>query len=554
MDTETYAVLKKYTDESVEGAGSIRGKNCTIQSVTNITGGHRITFAYYMDDGTKKTETVDVMNGPQGIQGPKGDTGNTGATGPAGANGANGQNGQSATIRVGNVTSGQTPSINNSGTNLNAVFDFVLPKGDKGDKGEKGNDGADGKSFDIKAQYPNEAALRAAHPTGEAGDAYFVGTDENPDLYVWLTDTADWFNNGKIAGVKGDKGDTGDEGFSPVASVSKSGGKTTITIRDKTGQTVAEVLDGTDGQNGADGADGAPGKSAYQIAVDEGFVGTVTEWLASLKGDPGVHGTDGANGTDGISPVARVTETNGVYKIHIEDATGTTEETFDISDKVDKPASHTTNHLIAFDQHGNLEDTGVDKAVFPEGASSSNKLATANDVSNKATKPTGGTSGNLVQHDANGALSDAGKKIGDLQTKNLATVLNIGGTDKTTVEAALSALNDLVKPTVTAVPINSTDASGYCGYFRIGKIVVVLINGISCKVTNAVVVSAGNLPVPASTNLSNKNYHTVVKEGAVAIPGSQYLCWIEPTGALHIEGSANSPVMYGELIYIASTY
>ncbi len=29
------------------------------------------------------------------------------------------------------------------------------------------------------------------------------------------------------------------------------------------------------------------GKSAYQIAVDNGFQGTETEWLASLKGDPG---------------------------------------------------------------------------------------------------------------------------------------------------------------------------------------------------------------------------------------------------------------------------
>lgn len=29
------------------------------------------------------------------------------------------------------------------------------------------------------------------------------------------------------------------------------------------------------------------GKSAYEIAVDEGFVGSESEWLASLKGEPG---------------------------------------------------------------------------------------------------------------------------------------------------------------------------------------------------------------------------------------------------------------------------
>ena len=41
------------------------------------------------------------------------------------------------------------------------------------------------------------------------------------------------------------------------------------------------------------------GKSAYEVAVDEGFVGTQAEWLASLKGEPGVNGTNGTNGTNG---------------------------------------------------------------------------------------------------------------------------------------------------------------------------------------------------------------------------------------------------------------
>ena len=35
---------------------------------------------------------------------------------------------------------------------------------------------------------------------------------------------------------------------------------------------------------GAGGIKGEDGKSAYQIAVENGFVGTEVEWLASLKG------------------------------------------------------------------------------------------------------------------------------------------------------------------------------------------------------------------------------------------------------------------------------
>lgn len=40
-------------------------------------------------------------------------------------------------------------------------------------------------------------------------------------------------------------------------------------------------------------------KSAYEIAVDNGFRGTETEWLKSLKGDPGERGIQGPQGKDG---------------------------------------------------------------------------------------------------------------------------------------------------------------------------------------------------------------------------------------------------------------
>jgi hypothetical protein len=49
------------------------------------------------------------------------------------------------------------------------------------------------------------------------------------------------------------------------------------------------------------GAAGPAGDSAYQVAVDNGFVGTEAAWLASLEGDPGAPGTDGTDGTDGDS-------------------------------------------------------------------------------------------------------------------------------------------------------------------------------------------------------------------------------------------------------------
>ena len=63
--------------------------------------------------------------------------------------------------------------------------------------------------------------------------------------------------------------------------------------------------DGADGTNGQDGKDGIDGKSAYEIAIANGFFGTEAEWLGSLKGKDGTDGQpgkDGVDGKDGVTP------------------------------------------------------------------------------------------------------------------------------------------------------------------------------------------------------------------------------------------------------------
>lgn len=42
--------------------------------------------------------------------------------------------GKAGNIQIGSVSSGSTPSVTNSGTETDAIFNFVLPKGDKGDR------------------------------------------------------------------------------------------------------------------------------------------------------------------------------------------------------------------------------------------------------------------------------------------------------------------------------------------------------------------------------------------------------------------------------------
>jgi len=60
--------------------------------------------------------------------------------------------------------------------------------------------------------------------------------------------------------------------------------------------TEAEWLASLEGSDGVDGEDGADGASAYAIALANGFVGTQAEWLASLEGADGIDGEDGADG------------------------------------------------------------------------------------------------------------------------------------------------------------------------------------------------------------------------------------------------------------------
>lgn len=125
--------------------------------------------------------------------------------------------------------------------------------------------------------------------------------------------------------LKGDKGDPGKDGKTPVKGV--------------------DYFDGKDGSDGLDGSDGRDGASAYDIAVSRGYTGTESEWLESLKGQPGPagepgqpgqdgqpgrdgqpgqDGQPGRDGSDGFSPSASVERVSDGAVITIIDKSGTT--------------------------------------------------------------------------------------------------------------------------------------------------------------------------------------------------------------------------------------
>ena len=92
-------------------------------------------------------------------------------------------------------------------------------------------------------------------------------------------------------GPQGPMGPTGPQGVQGIQGVPGLNGQTgAIGPTGPQGPTGGTGGTGPKGDTGATGAQGTVGKSAYEIAVDNGFTGTVQEWLQSLKGSNGTNG------------------------------------------------------------------------------------------------------------------------------------------------------------------------------------------------------------------------------------------------------------------------
>ena len=108
--------------------------------------------------------------------------------------------------------------------------------------------------------------------------------------------------------AKGNKGDKGDN-----CTVTSTSSGATIQCGDGTSVAISN------GSNGSNGTNGTDGKSAYELAVEKGYTGTLDEWLASLKG---TNGSNGSNGTNGYNCSVTPGE-NGVYNLTCEGNTET---------------------------------------------------------------------------------------------------------------------------------------------------------------------------------------------------------------------------------------
>ena len=219
-----------------------------------------------------------ALKGADGANGKDGSNGANGKDGRDGKDGKNGQNGKDG-VSVAGV------SVNDEGELIISFSDGKATNVGKvvGTSGLNGKDGLS--AYEIAVITGATTAATEAEwleslkgTAGADGQTPYVGTNGN--WWIGTTDT------GVTAG-----GRNGTDGAT---------GKSAYEIAKENGCTLSEAewlasLKGADGQNGSNG------KSAYEIALEAGLTTAATEaeWLDSLKGATGAAGQDGRDGKDG---------------------------------------------------------------------------------------------------------------------------------------------------------------------------------------------------------------------------------------------------------------
>lgn len=243
------------------------------------------------------TETI-----VEGMPGPKGDKGDVGPVGPQGIQGK-------IAIPTINVSGdiewalvqtheAEVPAVRNikgpaGPQGIQGIQGPVGPvgpqgaqgiQGIQGPQGIKGEQGEDGTSFKIKAIYPTLTDLEIAHPTGNEGDAYAIGTETDNTIYIWDMDKGVWKNVGSLRGPQGPQGIQGIQGVQGEVGPQGPQGVQ--------GEQGAQGIQGPQGLQGPQGdpttVNGKSGKSITLNASDVGALGArdTADNSAKLNGQP----------------------------------------------------------------------------------------------------------------------------------------------------------------------------------------------------------------------------------------------------------------------------
>ena len=230
-------------------------------------------------------EWLESLRGPQG------------EVGPMGPEGPKGKTGASAYMAWKTIPGNEEGTVEDF---MESLRGEVGPQGPQGEKGDKGENGLSAymlaKTYDGfvgSMQEWLDTLVGPIGPAGEKGEA-FKYEDFTPE---------------QLAALKGPIGEKGENGLSAYMLAKKYDGFE---------GTLPEWLDSLKGNQGPRGEKGEPfryedfteeqlaelvkgiesgaeGKSAYEVAVKNGFKGSEKEWLESLRGPEGPKGKTGAS-------------------------------------------------------------------------------------------------------------------------------------------------------------------------------------------------------------------------------------------------------------------
>ena len=278
--------------------------------------------------GNEKGTVEEFMNSLKGEQGPQGEVGPEGPMGPQGEVGPQGPAGEKGeAFKYEDFTPEQLAQLVGpkgekgergfsafdawrtlEGNENKTVEEFIESlkgeKGEQGPQGEKGEKGENGLSAYMLAKTYDgfvgsmqewfDTLVGPQGPAGEKGEA-FKYEDFTPE---------------QLAALKGPAGEKGENGLSAYMLAKTYDGFE---------GTLPEWLDSLKGNQGPQGEKGEPfryedfteeqlaelvrdiesgveGKSAYDVAVENGFKGSEEEWLESLRGPEGPQGPKGDTG------------------------------------------------------------------------------------------------------------------------------------------------------------------------------------------------------------------------------------------------------------------
>ena len=231
---------------------------------------------------------------------------------------------------------GKQGSDGSQGIDGKSAYQIAVEKGYEGSQTDwltslKGERGEQGKSLEFD-DLTEEQKLSLKGEKGDKGDRFVFDdfTSEELELLSGKDGkpfTYDDFTYEQLVALRGEDG----KSISVTDTEVDEENNTTVKFSDGTSIMIPRGLDGLDGKDGksltfddltpeqinllkgTNGRDGINGKSAYELATQNGFTGNLAEWLESLKGkdgkdgEQGIKGESGTRGADGKSITVKST-------------------------------------------------------------------------------------------------------------------------------------------------------------------------------------------------------------------------------------------------------